>query len=184
MGLSKSQREDRERREKSLILAHKFQNRITIAKFGKAALDAGDYGNAIKKFTEYMSIVAEVKNVKDIYSIRPGHFDSSREITELLMISHIFFEMARVYDASPRFHDEVIRCLGQFVLFTANQPYQVVNSEMARKYLKKSKFKNDADFRFAYQQIYVQSKKCYVVTFCFGDSRSRSNLLSIFIYCC
>lgn len=35
--------------------------------------------------------------------------------------------------------------------------------------MKKSLFKNPELFHNAYQQIFVQSKKCYIVTFCYGD---------------
>jgi hypothetical protein len=169
-GKSLTGRAAREDREKRLILKHRFENRITVAKYGKESMDAGDYGNALKKFMEYFSVLAEVKGVKDMYSLRLNHFDPKKELTEMLMISHVYFEMARMYDAVPKFHDECRKCLGQFVHFSANQPYQVVNSEMVRKHLKKSKFKNPDEFRGAYQQIFVQSKKCYVVTFCYGDT--------------
>lgn len=167
---AKTGRAAREERERMLLLKHKFENRITIAKFGKENLDNGDYTNSIGKFVEYLQTMAEVKKVKDIYSLKPGNFDPKRDLTEMLMISHIYFEMARIYDAVPKFADESKKCLDQFVLFSANQPYQVVNSEMIRKHLKKSLFKNPDAFRFAYQQIYVQSKKCYVVTFCYGTN--------------
>ena len=168
--ISKSGKASREERERIIKLKHRYENRVTVARFGKESLDAGDYGNALKKFIDYLSIIAEVKEVRDIYDIRVQHFDPKKEITEMLMISHLYFEMARMYDAVPKFHDEAKKCLDQFVTFTANQPYQVVNSEMVRKYLKKSVFKNPEIFRHAYQQIYVQSKKCYVVTFCYGES--------------
>lgn len=167
--LSKSSKTARDERERVLKLRHKYENRITIARYGKESLDAGDYANALKKFTDYLSIMAEIKEVKDIYEIRLQHFDPKKDITEMLMISHIYFEMARLYDAVPKFQSDVQKCLDLFVHFTANQPYQVVNSEMVRKYLKKSVFKNPDMFRNAYQQIFVQSKKCYVVTFCYGD---------------
>jgi len=164
----KSGREARENREKLLILKHKFENRITITKFGKEAFDSGDYSTAMKRFTEYLSIMAEIKEVNDFYSLTPSHFNPQKDITEMLMISHLFFELARIYDAVPKFKDDSKKCLDQFVLFSANQPFQIVNSEMIRKYLKKSSFKNPELFRYAYEQIYVQSKKCYVVTFCYG----------------
>lgn len=176
----KSGREAREEREKMLILKHKFANRITITKFGKEALDAGDYANAIAKFTEYMQVMADIKKVKDMYSLKPSHFDPKKEITEMLLISHLYFEMARVYDAVPKFADEAKKCLDQFVLFSANQPYQVVNSEMIRKYLKKAVFKNQDAFRNAYQQIYIQSKKCYVVTFCYGTDHEMTQKYRLF----
>lgn len=167
MPISKSGKQAREEREKVLVLKHKYENRITIAKFGKQSLDAGDYSSALHKFVEYMQIMAEIKKVKDHYSLKPGHFEK-REVTELLMMSHIFFEMARIYDAVPKFHEESKKCLDQFVTFSANQPFQVVNSELIRKHLKKSVFKNTDAFRAAHEQIYVQSKKCYIVTFCYG----------------
>lgn len=165
----KSGKQAREERERFLILKHKFENRITIAKHGKEFLDAGDYANSLAKFTEYMQIMADVKQVKDFYGLRPGHFDPKKDITEMLMISHVYFEMARIYDAVPKFAEDSKKCLEQFVVFSANQPYQVVNSEMIRKYLKKASFKHHDVFRHAYEQIYVQSKKCYVVTFCYGN---------------
>lgn len=166
---SKSGKASRDEREKIIRLKQKFENRITIAKFGKESLDAGDYGNALRKFTDYLSIMAEVKGVEGIYNLRIQMFNPNKDLTELLMVSHIFFEMARLYDAVPKFREDAQKCLEQFVHFSANQPYQVVNSEMVRKYLKKSAFKNPDMFRDAYQQIYIQSKKCYIVTFCYGD---------------
>jgi hypothetical protein len=166
----KTGRQAREEREKSLMLKHKFENRITITKYGKKSLNAGNYPDAIKNFTEYMQIMADIKKTKDIFLLKPSHFDPSKDLTEMLMISHVYFEMARIYDAVPKFAEESKKCLDQFVAFSINQPYQVVNSEMIRKYLKKSVFKNQERFRAAYLQIYVQSKKCYVVTFCYGEN--------------
>lgn len=172
---AKSGREAREEREKMLILKHKFENRITITKIGKEALDNGDYGTALQRFVEYMQVMSDVKKTKDFYGLKPGHFDPNKDVTEMLMISHIFFEMARIYDAVPKFQDDSKKCLEQFVIFSANQPYQVVNSELIRKHLKKSVFKNADTFRAAYEQIYVQSKKCYVVTFCYGTNHDITN---------
>lgn len=167
---SKTGRAAREERERMLVLKHKFNHRITTAKFGKQSFDVNDYAGSIQKFKEYLLIMAEVKKVKDVYSLTPAHFDPKTELTEMMMISHIYFEMARMYDAIPQFHEDSKNCLTQFVRFSANQPYQVVNSELIRKHLKKSRFKNVEDFRLAYQQIFVQSKKCFVVTFCYGDA--------------
>lgn len=175
MAALKTGKESREERERLIILKHKFENRITVTKFGKEALDAGDYTTALQRFVEYMQTMAEVKNVKDFYELKPHHFDPKKDVTEMLMMSHVFFEMGRIYDAVPRFSNESKKCLEQFVAFSANQPYQVVNSEMIRKYLKKAQFKNHEAFRDAYTQIYVQSKKCYVVTFCYGDSHPVTN---------
>jgi hypothetical protein len=181
--LSKQKKSSREERERILRLKRKYENRITIAKHGKECLDAGDYGNALKKFIDYFLILVELKEVKDIYELKVQMFDPKKDLTELLMISHIYFEMARMYDAVPKFQEDSKKCLDQFVHFSANQPYQVVNSEMVRKYLKKSVFKNPETFRAAYQQIFVQSKKCYIVTFCYGDQHQLTQDFRSFKEC-
>ncbi len=165
----KSGRSAREEREKRLLLKHKFDTRITVARFGNESREVKDFAGALRKFTDYLQVMAEVKGAKDIYGIKPQHFDAKKDVTELLMISHIYFEMAKMYDAVPKFHDESRRCLEQFVLFSVNQPFQVINSELMRKHLKKTIFKNPEAFRTSYVQIFVQSKKCYVVTFCLGS---------------
>ncbi len=169
MAIVKNGRQLREDREKMLLLKHKYENRITITKFGKEALDNRDFSTALTRFNEYLQIMAEVSKVKDLFALKPSHFDPKREVTEMLMISHVFFEMAKIYDAIPKYHADSKKCLDQFVLFSANQPYQVVNSELIRKHMKKAVLKQPEAFKNSYEQIYVQSKKCYVVTFCYGD---------------
>lgn len=163
----KSKREERERR---LKLQHRYDNRITVAKFGKEFLDAGDYSSALRRFNEYLFILAEFKEVATPYDLKVSHFNPNKELTEMMMISHIFFEMSRLYDAVPKFKDDAQKCLDVFVHFSINQPYQVVNSEMIRKSIKRTAYKNPEMFRNSYQQIFIQSKKCYIVTFCYGDS--------------
>lgn len=165
----RSGREEREERERIAKLRFKYTHRITIAKNGKEFFDARDYGNALTKFIEYLKIMVEIKEVQDYYALTPSHFDSKADVAEMMMISHIFLEMSRIYDASPKFSDELNKCINQFVAFTINQRFQVVNSEMLRKYLKKAIFKNPQVFKSAHSQIFVQSKKCYIVTYCYGS---------------
>lgn len=161
--------------ERSIVLNHRFEHRITVARFGKESMDAGNYANALLKYNEYFRIMADVKQVKDAYSLTPKNFDPKKDLSEMLMMSHLYFEMARIYDASPRFTEEAKKCVDQFVLFSIDQPYQVINSELARKSLRKRSFKNPKFFRDAYEQIFVKSKKCYIVTFCYGDTHPITN---------
>ena len=161
--------------ERSIVLNHRFEHRITVARFGKESMDAGNYANALLKYNEYFRIMADVKQVKDAYSLTPKNFDPKIDLSEMLMMSHLYFEMARIYDASPRFTEEAKKCVDQFVLFSIDQPYQVINSELARKSLRKRSFKNPKFFRDAYEQIFVKSKRCYIVTFCYGDTHPITN---------
>lgn len=167
-------------RERKLILKHKFETRITCVKQGKQAFAAGDFVTAIRRYTDYLETIAEVNQLSGIYDVKPDHFHKSKDVTELMMLSHLYYELAKVYDATGKFQEDVTKCLDQFVIFSANQPYQVVNSEMARKHLNKFKFKNHAAFQTAYQQIFVKSRKCYVATQCFGETHPTTENLRLF----
>ena len=169
----------REEREAILKLKHRYDHRVRVAKQGKQCYQAGDYGQAIRKYTEYLEILAEVFKC-DAYSIKPDNFEKERELTEILIVSHIYFELSRIYDLSPNFKSECEKCLNQFVIFTANQRFQVVNSEMIRKYIKKDRLKNPELFKAAYLKIQVNSKQCYIATFCFGDQDPTTERIRLF----
>lgn len=176
----KQVKDARQERERALVLKHKVGSRITNARIGKDAFKTGDFVTAIRKYTEYLETMAELHKANGIYALHPQHFNKNQDLTEMMMISHLYFELAKLYDATGKFKEECEKCLNQFVLFSANQPYQVVNSEMARKHLRKFQFKNHHLFTTAYQQIFVQSRKCYVATYCFGDQDPVTERLRLF----
>ena len=167
-------------REQKLVLKHRFDTRITNVRQGKEAFDSGDFITAIRRYTEYLETLAQVHHLPGIYDLRPEHFHKTKDVTEILMLSHLYFELAKVYDATGKFEEDTQKCLDQFVLFSINQPFQVVNSEMARKHLRKFHFKNHQVFFRAYQQIFVKSRKCYVATHCFGEDHHHTERLRHF----
>jgi hypothetical protein len=163
-------RDVKKEREKTLLLKHRFETRITTAKNGKSSFNKGDFIAAVKKYTDYLETMAEIHKVPSYYQLRPDHFNKTKDVTEMLAISHLFFELAKVYDATGKFKDDVKLCLESFVYFSANQPYQILNSEMLRKHIRKFSFRNHDLFTKSYEQIFVQSKKCYIATFAFGEN--------------
>lgn len=164
----KFSKKDREERERRLVLKHKYEIRVSIAKQGKAAYDSKDYMVAISKYREYLDIMANVHNVAWL-ELHPDLFDPTKQLTEMLLVSHIYFELAKMYDYSEKFQAACFSCLDQFVTFSINQPYQILNSELIRKQMRRTGFKNSPQFYDAYRRIHLQSNKCFVVTHCFGE---------------
>lgn len=176
----KKVQDERHEKERTVLLKRRLDNRITNARLGKEAFQQGDFVTAIRKYSEYLETMASYHGCENMYELKPANFNGGKDITELLMTSHIYFELAKVYDATGKFREECGKCLVQFVLFSANQPYQVVNSEMVRKHTRKYKFKNHDLFAKAYQGIFVQSRKCYVATLCFGEKHPTTERLRFF----
>lgn len=176
--MTTAKEKQKEKKKQKLALQKKYGQRITIARQGRESFLQKDYVNAQKKYNEYLSILAELNDIEDIYRLSPAMFDSKREVTEMLLVSHVYWEIARINEMTPKLQKNFYKALSQFVKFTVNQPYQVLNAEMLRKYIKKNKnvtpqypVLNDA-----YQQIFVQSKKCYIATHCFGATHPTTNI--------
>lgn len=169
-------RKANEERKRQIQLRQKHSQRITIARHGRDAFSNGEYVHAVKKYTEYLNIHA-MMNEREIFNITPDLFDAKKDITELLLISHIYWDLSRIYEMTPKFKENYIKSINQFVVFTVNQQYQVLNAEMLRKYIKANKGKSPyiVELERALQRIFVDSKKCYIATHCFGEDHFYTN---------
>lgn len=159
------QRADRERYVIRKTLEGKYKQRFTIAKEGKAALNRRDYRMMIYRYSEYLKIMADTYEVATIYDIKPAHFDAKKEVAELLLISQIYWELAKVYDGSSKAKDKLELCLKQFIRFTIGMQFQGLNTEIIRKELKRRKFKNKELMMKCLEGIYKESSGCYIATF-------------------
>lgn len=176
---------DQEERRRELELRAKYNQRITVAKIGRNAFTNKNYTKAIKEYTEYLTVLGHAKGIEDIFSLAPSNFDEKTPVSELLLISHVYWDLGRMYSSSPKYIDYYKKSLEQFVKFTANQPYQVLNSEMVRKFIKKQKrTKQDEDslklLDETYSKIFSESSSCFVATYAFGQDHPITNKLRVF----
>ena len=180
MATKKEDQREKELRKKAL--QKKYTQRITIAKQGREAMANRDYVNATKKYNEYLSILTELNDQTDIFALTPKMFDAKKDMTEMLLISHVYWDLARVNEMTPKLQKSFQMALNQFIKFTINQPYQVLNEERLRKYNKKNKMVSPqiGALEQAHQQIFVQSKKCFIATISFGDDHKVTNELRSF----
>lgn len=174
--------ETKKEKQKKLALQKRYGQRITIARQGREAFTQKDYITASKKYNEYLGILAESKDLDDVYKLTPAMFEQKSQITELLLISHIYWEISRICEMTPKLQNTYYKALNQFIKFTVNQPYQVFNSEMLRKYIKKNKNVSQklGHLNQALSQIHVQSKKCFIASECFGYHHPITEQLRIF----
>jgi hypothetical protein len=128
----------------------------------------------------YLKILADVKEVEDVNLLSPKNFDKNRELSEMLLISHIYWDLTKIFDLSPHLETEFQRCLFKFIEFTEGNKFQVVNAEMMRRYMRRGSHKHKKDFDDAYHKIYIASKKCYVATHCYGERGMNTRILRVF----
>lgn len=174
--------ESKQKKQKKLALQKKYEQRITIARQAREAFFAKDYITASKKYNDFLAVHAELNEIEDVYKLSPAMFDPKKNVAEMLLISHVYWELARIHEMAPKLQGTFQKALSQFVKFSINQPYQVLNSEMLRKYIKKNKRTSVqiGSLNTALSQIHIQSKKCFIATECFGSDHPVTKQLRVF----
>jgi hypothetical protein len=155
--------------EISKEMAARYRTRLTFLKNGKEFYRQDDFVNATKCYNSYIQILAEYKKVPE-KKLSPMHFDEVEELPEMLLLSHTFWDLAKIYDRTPSLRAEFDRVLNQFVLFTKGYKYQHPNAGMLKRFIKKKKMVNKDAFKMAAEKLDVSQKKCYVATAAYGEN--------------
>jgi len=147
-----------------------YLQRITFVKRGRDALVRGDNAVALFNYLQYFKAIANFFN-KSPEEISPDLFDREKDVSECLMLSQVYWDLLHIFDRSEKTKEELLKYLGQFVAFSVDFKYQVVNSEILRKQIKKYPHHPFIrEYQKAYEQMYVVSKKCYIATYCYGEN--------------
>jgi hypothetical protein len=161
---------DKEPKKKNIqALQKRYQTRFSNVRMARESAKSGDLINSIKYYNAYLKILADIHDVTPL-ELKPEQFNPKSELSEMLMISQVYWELTKIYDKTPKLQDDFSKVLNQFVIFTINHPYQIVNAEILRKYMRGNLSPNMHIYKAAYDKIFIESKKCYIATFAFGDS--------------
>lgn len=134
---------------------------------------------AVDAYTKYLGILSLHFDTTE-EKLSPSLFNVENDLSELLLVSHAYLDLAKAYDRNPKLHKECVRCIDQFVKFSIGFKYQHVNAQMLRKFILKKQAHNLQFFEQAYQKIQIASKKCYLATSCFGEDHSTTHTLREF----
>ena len=134
---------------------------------------------AVDSYNKYLGILALYFDVTED-RLTPSMFDTEKDMTELLLISHAYWDLAKAYDRSPNLQRECFRCLEQFIKFSIGFKYQHVNAQIIRKFNNKKQAHNLKAFEAAYHKIQISAKRCYLATMCFGFEDEKTEVLRHF----
>lgn len=167
---------DEKKREQIIEL---YRTRLTHLKRAQALVRDDRMAAAVESYTKYLGILALYFDTSED-RLTPSLFDAEKDVTELLLISHAYWDLAKAFDRSPNLQRDCFRCLEQFIKFSIGFKYQHVNAQIIRKFNNKKQAHNPKAFEMAYQKIQISSKKCYIATSCFGDQDYRTQTLRQF----
>ena len=156
-----------------------FDNRFTTLKEAKTQSNQGASQQAVQLYNQYLKIVAKFKNVEE-KDLAPKLFDPETDLSEMLVISNAYWDLAKIYDRSPKLGQESVRCLSQFVKFTVEQKYQYANNNLIKNYVRQKKAHNIKAFKDAHDKIRTNIKECFIATYCFEEENQTISTLREF----
>ncbi len=178
MADDKKKKDPKEERQKE-HQAEIFRSRLKYLKQAQTLYREEKVSQAIDNYYKYLAILASNQNTTE-ENLSPTMFDPEKDVSELLLISHAYWDLAKAFDRSPHHQRECLRCLDQFVKFSIGFKYQHVNAQIIRKFNNKKMAHNYKAFEQAYTKIHVASKKCYIATMSFGEDHQVTRDLRAF----
>jgi hypothetical protein len=142
------EQQELERQREALV------QRLDIAKLGIQALTRESFGEATKSFLVYLAMLERAKKVNP-GRLHPSQFDSKKEMVELVLVTGIYWDLARTYDRMRGKEQvrEMQTYLNQFVVFAKDSSYKPLCAETLRKYLAAEKAVHRGDFKAAYKRL-------------------------------
>lgn len=177
--MAKKQIKDLRDEKKKEQIKELYRTRLNHLKRAQALVREDKMAQAVESYTKYLGVLALYFDITED-KLSPTLFDPEKDLTELLLISHAYWDLAKAFDRSPNLQRDCLRCLDQFVKFSIGFKYQHVNAQIVRKFNNKKQAHNPKAFELAYQKIQINSKKCYIATSCFGEDHPNTELLRKF----
>lgn len=156
-----------------------YRERLKLLKKAQEYSAADEIPKAVEHYSQYLNALALFYRV-DESKLDPKMFDQEKDLAELFLISHAYWDLAKAYDRSPNLHLESIRCLDQFVKFTIGYKYQYVNSRTIKAFIKKRLAHNPKAFQQAFERIHIESKGCFISSELFGPQHLITQDLRLF----
>lgn len=155
--------EDKNKEDKPEAVPKSYQDRLKFLRKAQEYSAADEIPKAVEHYSQYLNALAIFYHV-DESKLDPKMFDQEKDLAELFLISHAYWDLAKAYDRSPNLHLESIRCLDQFVKFTIGYKYQYVNSRTIKAFIKKRLAHNPKAFKEAFDRIHIESKGCFIAS--------------------
>lgn len=155
--------------EKPENIMRVYRERLSALKRAQEFAQKGDIPRAVERYKHYLNSLATYFGTTE-EKLKPELFDAKKDLSEMLLISHAYWDLAKAYDRSPKLRKEALRYLDQFVKFTAGFKYQHVNSRMLKRFIRQKIAHNPEAFKQALDKIQVETKGCFVATMCYGET--------------
>lgn len=173
---AKSKKQQKEEHSQKRHIVLNYQNRLVVLKKAREFAATSDIANAVMAYKKYLSYLCDYLEVEET-KLAPKLFNQEKELAEILLISQVYWDLAKAYDRNPKFVAQCEFTLNQFVNFTLGFKFQYINAELIRKFLRRKSAHNPELFEAAYKKIHTGGNDCFIATYCFSSEHETVFIL-------
>ena len=140
-----------------------FKRRLDLAKKGIELYHNRRLAEAARAFMSYIRVLEMWKKVPE-GKLTPASFDLKNEIHEILLISGVYWDLAKIFDRSKGKANEnrLRHFLSQYYIFSKGMSFAPLSGETLRRFIKSDAIVHRSEFRKVYKDLTGSS--CFVVT--------------------
>ena len=156
-----------------------WHKRIAIARKGMGYYEDSKFNEALRAFREYLAILEHHHSVPP-GGLRPSVFDQKKEAGELLLISGIYWDLAKIFDRIKGKQVDLRISLNKFYEFSVGRPHVILASEAMRRYIASDKCIHKEDFNNTHRLLRNTLVKCFIASAVFGPLSPEVTALQLF----
>lgn len=159
-------------RQEAIAKKNAWVKRIHLAKKGVHLYEESKRLEALRIFKEYIGILERHYSV-GAGGLSIGLFDPKKDAGEILLISGVFWDMAKICDRIKGQENEMKAYLQKFIEFSVDKPHTILCSETVRKYIKSKHVIHVQDFKNAHTTLRANLSKCFIASAVFGPQADQ-----------
>ena len=105
------------------VAVERYRNRLGTLKAGMDFSAKENYKDAVQNYKVYLTVLANYFNAEE-KTLSPKLFDQKKDLTEMLLVSQVYWDLAKIFDKNPNLFKDCERYLSQFVKFSTGYKYQ------------------------------------------------------------
>ncbi|HEX4923878.1 MAG TPA: CFI-box-CTERM domain-containing protein [Bdellovibrionales bacterium] len=147
-----------------------WRNRVELLKQARIKMDVKAYSEAAVLYEKYLRVLEIIYDVK-AGELTPDMFANRARSKELGVISMVYWDLLRIYDASPRYGDRQTKAAQKLVEFVRAAP------PVGRKIIQQAKdfsktAKNPAVVKHFINQTGFKKGRCFIATAAFASDQA------------
>ena len=96
-----------EKKEKARYVSQMYKDRLKVLRLARDYNQKNDIANAVKAYLKYLKSLSMYFEV-DERDLNPKIFQRENNIHEIMLISQVYWDLAKAYDRSPNLQVSVI----------------------------------------------------------------------------